>query len=147
MDRRRLKFVLLGAGIAVTMGLMMTLAFRQSDGLYYYLTVGEFLEQGARLDDGYRVNGKVAPGTIERLPSGEDVRFLITDGSATLPVAYHGIIPDTFVDEAEVVVQGYLQEDGTFQAQSLLAKCPSKYEAADGASESAYGPGGAASGE
>ena len=49
----------------------------------------------------------------------------------TLPVSYHGIIPDTFVDDAAVVVEGRLQEDGTFVAHELLAKCPSKYEAAE----------------
>jgi cytochrome c-type biogenesis protein CcmE len=46
-------------------------------------------------------------------------------------VAYHGIIPDTFVDDAAVVVEGQLQDDGTFRAHTLLAKCPSKYEAAE----------------
>jgi len=66
-----------------------------------------------------------------RATSGEDVSFTITDGDSTLPVDYHGIIPDTFVDGAEVVVEGSLKHDGTFVAHMLLAKCPSKYEAAD----------------
>ncbi|NIV47932.1 MAG: hypothetical protein GWN46_14570, partial [Gammaproteobacteria bacterium] len=53
------------------------------------------------------------------------------DGAATLAVHYHGIIPDTFVDGADVVVEGQLQSDGVFSAHTLLAKCPSKYESAD----------------
>ena len=48
-----------------------------------------------------------------------------------LAVNYHGIIPDTFVDGADVVVEGALSTDGTFDAHTLLAKCPSKYESAD----------------
>ncbi len=67
-----------------------------------------------------------------REPSGQDVTFVVTDGTASLPVNYHGIIPDTFVDGADVVVEGRLGEDGTFVAHTMLAKCPSKYEAADG---------------
>ncbi len=70
-------------------------------------------------------------GTIERLPTGMDVRFVMTDGQTELAVSYHGVIPDTFVDQAAVVVEGRLQDDGTFLAHNLLAKCPSKYEAAD----------------
>jgi len=83
-----------------------------------------------------RVNGKVAGGTIERQASGQDVRFVMTDGQATLPVSYHGIIPDTFVEGADVVVKGSLDAaSGTFHADELLAKCPSKYESADKASQ------------
>ena len=53
------------------------------------------------------------------------------DSGATVPVVYHGVIPDTFVDDAAVVVEGRLQDDGAFTAHTLLAKCPSKYESAD----------------
>jgi cytochrome c-type biogenesis protein CcmE len=73
----------------------------------------------------------VADGSILRLPSGQDVNFTMTDGQTTLPVSYHGVIPDTFVEGADVVVKGSLDTtSGTFHADELLAKCPSKYEAA-----------------
>ncbi len=48
----------------------------------------------------------------------------------TITVRYTGLVPDTFKDEAEVVVTGSV-ENGTFIATDLLAKCPSKYEAAE----------------
>ena len=131
MDRKRLKFILLGAGILLSMGFLLVVGVNRPGGFAYYLTVGEFLGQPDRAGDGFRINGKVDPGSIERMPTGEDVTFLVTDGNQSLPVAYHGIIPDTFVDGADVVVEGRLQEDGTFVAHTLLAKCPSKYEAAD----------------
>lgn len=47
----------------------------------------------------------------------------------TLTVRYAGVVPDTFKDDAEVIVSGKLGEDGVFHATDLLAKCPSKYEA------------------
>jgi cytochrome c-type biogenesis protein CcmE len=74
----------------------------------------------------------VAEGSIVRESTGQDVAFVVTDGDAELAVRYHGIVPDTFVDNADVVVEGRLAGDGTFEAHTLLAKCPSKYEAADG---------------
>jgi len=131
MDGRRLKFVLLGAGVLGSM-LFLLLVGMKSGGMVYYVTVEEFLRQGDRGTD-VRINGKVQSGTIDRLPTGQDVRFTIIENGASLPVVYHGVIPDTFVDEAAVVVEGRLQGDGTFRAHTLLAKCPSKYESAEGA--------------
>ena len=61
------------------------------------------------------------------------------DGGATLPVDFAGIIPDTFVDDADVVVEGNRRADGIFAATTLLAKCPSKYESADGQAPSRNG--------
>lgn len=47
----------------------------------------------------------------------------------TITVKYTGVVPDTFKDDAEVIVTGELGRNGTFEAKELLAKCPSKYEA------------------
>jgi len=138
MDRRRLKFVLLGLGFALSLTILIVAGINRPGGMVYYLTVSEFLAEDRHGDGDHRVNGKVEAGSIERLPGGMDLRFTVTDGSATLPVTYHGVIPDTFVDEAAVVVEGRLEANGTFVAHQLLAKCPSKYEAArDGETGSA----------
>jgi cytochrome c-type biogenesis protein CcmE len=133
MDGRRIKFVLIGLGIVATMIFMLVVATQKSDGGFaYYVTVREFTEKGEPKGH-FRVNGKVATGTIVRMPDGRQVRFTIKDkdGGATLPVDFAGIIPDTFVDDADVVVEGNRAADGVFHATTLLAKCPSKYEAAD----------------
>ena len=53
----------------------------------------------------------------------------MTDGTRALPILYSKEIPDTFVDRSEVVVEGAMRPDGVFVAHTLLAKCPSKYEA------------------
>lgn len=141
MDGRRTKFILIGLGIAATMAFMLVVATQKSDGGFaYYVTVKEFNEKG-RPKGHFRVNGKVAPGTIERLANGRRVTFTIKDkdGGATLPVDYSGIIPDTFVDDADVVVEGLKKSDGVFEATTLLAKCPSKYESAGGKTASLKG--------
>lgn len=99
--------------------------------LVYYLTVGEFLDRTGHEDLGenYRINGNVVPGSIQKNPRVPGARFLMTDGRKQLAVVYGKETPDTFVDGSEVVVEGSLQPDGTFAASTLLAKCPSKYEA------------------
>lgn len=140
MSNRKTKFAIFAFGIVASMALLIYAAIGQESGLTYYVTVGEYLKsppEGA----GFRVNGQVKAGSISRQTSGMDVEFTITDGSADMPVRYHGIIPDTFVDGVDVVVEGSLAGDGTFVANNMLAKCPSKYEAAAEAqgTQPAYG--------
>lgn len=129
MRRPQLKFLIIGGGVLLSMALLIVVG-TQGSGVGYYMTVSEYLADPSQAVNGLRVNGKVIHGTIVRETSGEDVSFEMSDGEASLAVAYHGIIPDTFVDGADVVVEGTLQE-GVFTAHTLLAKCPSKYEAAD----------------
>jgi len=144
MDRKRLKFLVLGIAIVATMGTLLVVGMGGGEGMSYYRTVSEYVSEPGSLPENIRVNGKVSTGTIERLPSGLDVRFVMTDGAASLPVRYHGIVPDTFVDGADVVVEGRLAGDGAFEAHTLLAKCPSKYESADGTEVPMPGASGAA---
>ena len=141
MDGRRIKFILIGLGIVATMAFMLVVATQKSDGGFaYYVTVKEFTEQGQPKGH-FRVNGKVATGTIQRMPDGRQVKFTIKDkdGAAALPVDFTGIVPDTCVDDADVVVEGNRRPDGVFEATTLLAKCPSKYESADRLSQNANG--------
>jgi cytochrome c-type biogenesis protein CcmE len=130
MQLPQTKFILIGGGVILSMALLVVVG-TQGSGVGYYMTVAEFMDAPGDIRAGLRVNGKVVHGTIERHDTGEDVDFSMTDGQATLAVYYRGIIPDTFVDGADVVVEGQLQTDGIFAAHTLLAKCPSKYESAD----------------
>ena len=137
MDRRRLKFLLLGSGVMLSMTFLIVVGMNRPGGMVYYMTVTEFMQLDNSGDADSRINGSVLAGTIDRMPTGLDANFVISDGTTSIPVSYHGVIPDTFVDDAPVVVEGRLQDDGTFVAHTLLAKCPSKYEAAeDGYDES-----------
>ncbi len=107
-----------------------------SETMVYYLTPQELL---ARVEAdpsfrnlGVKVSGMVVPGTYERVPGELLHRFTVrdlADPSITFPVEYRDALPDTFTDEAEVVLEGRLREDGVFEATTLLTKCGSRYEA------------------
>lgn len=113
--------------IAVVLAIGLLVARGAKKSMVYYVTVSELLSEKKGLDrDGLRVTGKVVPGTIER--DDMTLRFQMTDGSRAVPVLYRGVIPDTFGDKGEVVVEGVYRVDGTFDASFLMAKCPSKYE-------------------
>jgi cytochrome c-type biogenesis protein CcmE len=48
---------------------------------------------------------------------------------AVVKARYHGLVPDTFKPGGEVVATGKIAGDGTLEAEQIMAKCPSKYEA------------------
>jgi len=106
------------------------------DGTFsYYKDVDSFLTAqptpGAR---GQRVHGFVVAGSIAKDLGAGHVDFRIADRESAreLAVRYHGIdVPDLFRDGAEVVVEGRSTASG-FDAQRVLAKCPSKYEVKPG---------------
>ena len=55
------------------------------------------------------------------------MRFAVTDGRATTPVSFAGIVPDLFRERSGVVAEGQFQPDGSFIATELLAKHDEKY--------------------
>lgn len=128
----RTKFAIGGLLVLSTATYLMASSI--SETAVYYLTPNELSAKVIRdpgfYETGVKVGGRVVRGTIAREPSGRMVSFVVTDsgGRTQLPVVYRGITPDTFTDDVDVVVEGRLDRDGTFQATTLLAKCASRYE-------------------
>lgn len=60
-------------------------------------------------------------------------------GAHQMTVTYRGVVPDVFAPDVEVVVEGKLSQDGVFDASTLLAKCPSRYEGTDQPGQPAAG--------
>jgi cytochrome c-type biogenesis protein CcmE len=111
-----------------------------TDALTYFHGADEVLEdpeafKGRRI----RLGGFVEEGSIGQKPGTLEYQFDVKPVAAmmkhpemrekSLTVRYTGIVPDTFKDESEVIVTGVLRNDGIFEGQELIAKCPSKYEA------------------
>ena len=80
---------------------------------------------------GFKLGGKVVPGSVRRDGGARRIDFQVSDVIKTYPVTYHGLVPDTFTDadDIEVIVEGRLNRDGVIRATEVLAKCGSKYEA------------------
>ena len=107
-----------------------------SETMVYYLTPVELM---ARVEAdptfhevGVKVSGQVIKGTYVRV-RGELLHTFqvmdLVDESVTFLVEYRDALPDTFTDEVEVVLEGYLRADGVFEATTMLTKCGSRYEA------------------
>jgi len=129
MLKGKLKFIIAIAIIALTVGYLVYGGVK--DTMVYYLTVQELRAQVPSVyDSRVRVSGTVVPGTIVKDNNGS-LEFQITDGAETIDVQYDGIIPDIFADDVEAVVEGVYAKNDVFEADTLLAKCPTKYESTD----------------
>lgn len=125
------KFVI---GIVVIVGAMIYLiASNMASNAQYFLTVGELRGKGApMIGRAVRVSGIVVGDSIEYHADRLHLAFTVVDDLKTrenpLKVEYTGPRPDLMKDEAQAIMEGKLGQDGTFQASSLLLKCPTKYE-------------------
>jgi cytochrome c-type biogenesis protein CcmE len=125
--KRKIRLVVaLGAAVLLAGALMLTSFAADTPAT----TPSELLaKQGG---GNYKLTGKVVDGSVKR--DGEKLSFAIRDreGTQSVPVTYAGVVPDPFRDGREVIVDGRLR-NGTFVAKrdSLITKCPSKFQNAD----------------
>ncbi len=128
---RNKKFLISGLLILAAISYLAYTGF-ESSAMYYY-TVSELTEQGESVrNTNIRVNGQVDIDSAEHNSTGTSaLEFTIMEGGKSLPVIYQGIVPDTFGAGREIVIEGHLDSEGVFQADTILAKCPSKYEPGD----------------
>ena len=125
------RYIKVGATAAVLIlaftGLMWTTL---REGTEYYKHVDEVMSnphgwEGKRL----QLHGFVVPGTWVRKPDSLEYRFKVQNKGSVVDAAYTGVLPDTFKDDAEVVLKGHLTSAGFHvDPNGVMAKCPSKYE-------------------
>jgi len=96
----------------------------------YFMTVGELNARASTLQgQRVRVNGNVIQGTEDWKPQEMTLKFSVQDEKgARVAVVFHGPRPDNFQRAASAIVEGELLPNGSFQAENLLLKCPSRYE-------------------
>ena len=129
----RTRFIIVAAVVCLALAFMIWAAF--GENTRYFLTVSEFNSR-AEIQDGQmvRVSGKLVEGTFDRGEKSTISHFQITDkegefsGSSVLLARYEGVLPDLFFNpHSEIILEGSYNGDGTFHANEILVKCPSKY--------------------
>lgn len=96
----------------------------------YWLTVGELQQDSARyMGERVRVSGDVLSESEDWNAQEITLRFTVTgENGEQLPIVFFGPRPDNFQRATEAIIEGELLPDGSFQADTLLLKCPSRYE-------------------
>jgi cytochrome c-type biogenesis protein CcmE len=120
--RRLVLIAVAGVVLAVAAALVLS-ALR--DTIVFFQAPAEVLAKHPGPTTRLRIGGLVAEGSVVR--QGAQVAFSVTDGKASVPVAYSGILPDLFREGQGVVAEGRLAADGVFHADTVLAKHDETY--------------------
>lgn len=110
--------LLIGAGVLVAKALERNIA--------YFYTPSEVQEAGLTPETRIRLGGMVEDQSVESI-DGIETTFRVTDGGQSIRVSYSGILPDLFREGQGVIAQGRLQSDGSFIADTILAKHDENY--------------------
>ena len=127
--KRRLPISFVLGGLAILGAVIYLVIANTQANAVYYMTVSELKSCAICSTQSVRVAG-VVQNPVVNDDAHQQMRFTIADGKQTLQVVYSGIVPDIFRPGITVVVEGLYTGHGPFQAQTLLAKCPSKFQSA-----------------
>ena len=126
MTRKKKRLSLILGGLAV-LGLAAGLVlYALSDTITFFHTPSDLTETGVQPGQRIRLGGMVEEGTVKKGP-GTLTSFGVTDTIKTVTVTYDGILPDLFREGQGVVTEGKLQTDGSFVADTVLAKHDENY--------------------
>jgi len=126
MKPKNQRLVLVAAAIAAVLIAVLLAMWGLRDRASYFYTPADLAAGKAVTRRGIRLGGVVKRGSIQRLPDGVTIRFVVSDGQAKTPVIYRGIVPDLFREGSGAVAEGRL-ENGTFVADTILAKHDERY--------------------
>lgn len=126
MTRKQRRLVMIAAALGV-LGLAAVLVLGAlKDSIVFFNSPSDVQAKQIAPGTRIRIGGLVQPGSVVRT-EGVQVRFAVTDGNATLPVTYKGILPDLFREGQGVVAEGSMGDDGKFVATNVLAKHDENY--------------------
>lgn len=120
--------------IAVGIVVIGALSYLLITGLFSYsmhdAEVADILANPVQYEGkGVKVSGTVINGSINKAPNNLVFTMKDQDSDASIKVLYKGVVPDSFMDDATVILEGkYDSENKEFVASKLMAKCPSRYE-------------------
>jgi len=123
---KRWKYLL--AGFLVVPALVFLLYRGFMGASVYYYTLPELYTKAPTLENStIRVSGKVGPQPVKWDARSRTTSFTLLEDNLTLLVIYKGSVPDAFEVGGEVVVEGRYRPGGPFEADKLVAKCPTRY--------------------
>lgn len=127
--RRRSRLTLiafLGITLAAAVGLTL---FALQDEIVFFKSPADIRAEPPAIGERLRIGGLVKEGSVVR--EGDVTRFLVTDTGADVPVIHTGILPDLFREGQGVVIDGAMDADALFVADTVLAKHDENYVPAE----------------
>ena len=121
--KRRINLILLAVVFLVLATGLIGYGLR--DGINFFRSPSEVIAAPPVATERFRMGGLVEEGSLVR-GQGETITFNVTDGAASVPVAYTGVLPDLF-EEGQGMIGTGTYVNGTFQATEILAKHDEDY--------------------
>jgi cytochrome c-type biogenesis protein CcmE len=122
-QRRLTLIALCGVVLVVATGLIL---YGLSDRIVFFNSPADVVAKNLPPGSRVRLGGLVEDGSLVKHEDGI-VDFKVTDGKASVPVTYKGILPDLFREGQGVVTEGVIGTDGSFAADTVLAKHDERY--------------------
>lgn len=126
MTRKQRRGWLISAGVVTLALAAIMVMFALKDSIVFFHTPSDLAEKGVKPGQRIRIGGLVGNGSVKR-GQGTDVTFKVTDTIKDLDVSYTGVLPDLFREGEGVVAEGALTAEGTFKADTVLAKHDETY--------------------
>lgn len=121
--RRRVQVLVAAAAALVLAVALIGYGFR--DGINLYRAPSQMADNPPQAGEVFRLGGLVETGTLLR-GAGETISFRVTDGGASVPVRFTGVLPDLFAEGQGMIGTGRMEGD-TFVATEILAKHDESY--------------------
>jgi len=120
--RRMALFALVGLVLSAATALVL---YALDDTIVFFRTPSEIAKMDVAPGQRFRLGGLVKQGSI--VHEGSTVRFVVTDNASDMTVTYSGLLPDLFREGQGVVTEGFVQPEGGFKADNVLAKHDENY--------------------
>jgi len=126
MTRKQRRLTLIGGSLGVLALAIGLVLYALSGSIVFFNSPTDLAEKKIAPGTAIRLGGIVQPGSVQK---GQNlaIRFEVTDGNRSVPVAFTGILPDLFREGQGVVTEGKVDANGLFVATSVLAKHDEKY--------------------
>lgn len=121
--QRRIQIIALAAVALV--GATVLIGYAMRDGINYFRSPSQVMAEPPHEGETFRIGGLVEEGSLKR-GQGEIISFVVTDGGASVPVTFTGVLPDLFGENQGMIGTGKYV-NGVFEASEILAKHDETY--------------------
>ncbi len=123
--KKQRRIQIIGASVVALAVSTALIGYAMRDGINFFRSPSQIMAEPPSPKEKFRIGGLVEEGSLKR-GQGETITFRVTDGGATVPVAFTGLLPDLFAEGQGMVGTG-TYENGLFTATEILAKHDETY--------------------
>ena len=123
--KKQRRIQLIAVAVVALIGSTALIGYGMRDGINFFRAPSQVVAKPPAETEVFRIGGLVEEGTLKR-GQGEQISFSVTDGGASVPVVFTGVLPDLFGENEGMVGTGSLV-GGVFQATEILARHDETY--------------------